>query len=81
MNFVTQAMPMHYINGSQGPYIRTEKQQQELFNQSYKVQITSPVIYGFGGVHTHLHESDFKMSSSRHASGLKICVCLIFVHK
>ena len=35
----------------------TEKQQ-ELFNQSYKVQIASLVIYGLGGGHTHTHTYD-----------------------
>ena len=33
---------------------QTEKQQ-ELFDQSYKVQITPLVIYGLGGGHTHIH--------------------------
>ena len=50
--FITRAMPMHYING-EGHKSETEKQQ-ELFNQSYKVQITPLVIYGLGRGHTHI---------------------------
>ena len=37
---------MHYINGKGH---KLERGVKELLNQSYKVQITSLVIYGLGG--------------------------------
>ena len=37
-----------------GPLFETGKQQ-KLFNQSYKVQITPLVIYGYGGGHTNIY--------------------------
>ena len=50
-----RATPMNYIK-VKGRKIITEKQQ-ELFNQSYEVQITPLVIYGLGvdtNTHTHI---------------------------
>ena len=47
----------HALYRWQGPLNRTEKLQ-EIFNQSYKVQIMPQVIYGFRGGRTqyiHIH--------------------------
>ena len=54
---------VYYVDDIDG---KSHKMEQKLFNQSYKVKITPLVIYGLGGVHTHMdmhtyrHERDFK---------------------
>ena len=50
--FVTRAMLIDEID-IKSHEMELEKQP-PLFNQSYKVKITSLVIYGLGGIYTHI---------------------------
>ena len=48
--------------------------QQKLINQSYKIKVTPPGIYGLRGIqiktHIFAHESDFKKPGVRCPSGM-----------
>ena len=52
-HFTTWAMPMHYIDGNGNNLIGNKNKQQELFNQSYYVQIT-PLALGMD-IHIYTH--------------------------
>ena len=54
-HFTTWAMPMQYIDGNGNNLIGNKNKQQELFNQSYYVQITPLVIYSLGDGYSHIY--------------------------
>ena len=61
MHFVARGTPIDDIDGKS--YKTELKRKPQLFKQLYKIQITPLVIYGLGGVHTHIlwrNESDYK---------------------